>query len=108
MGRLIDADALVEALMMYTWHDEDGYEIDDCGPKRVYIKEWLPDIPTVDAVPVVHGKKLHQSPVDPNSMICFKKCVCKCSVCGEYVAKDWNYCSNCGAKMDQEDSDGQG
>lgn len=46
--RLIDADALVDALMMYTWHDEDGWEIHDAEEKREYIKKWLPDIPTVE------------------------------------------------------------
>lgn len=45
--RLIDADALIEALMSYTWHDEDGYEIDDCEEKRNYIKAWMPDVPTI-------------------------------------------------------------
>lgn len=46
--RLIDADALVEALMTYMWHDEDGRLIDDADEKREYIKGWLPDLPTVD------------------------------------------------------------
>ena len=45
--RLIDADALVDALMAYTWRDEDERLIDDADEKREYIKQWLPDLPTV-------------------------------------------------------------
>jgi len=115
VGRLIDADALVDEIKSCHCADCDRrkgtkngkvvfcYQIGDAPCRACGIGdaiEYLEDAPTVDAVPVVHGKKLSQSPVDPKSMICFKKCVCKCSVCGEYVAKDWNYCSNCGAKMD--------
>ena len=45
--RLIDADALVDALMTYTWKDEDERTIDDADEKREYIKGWLPNVPTV-------------------------------------------------------------
>lgn len=45
--RLIDADALVDVLMNYTWRDEDERLIDDADEKREYIKQWLPDLPTV-------------------------------------------------------------
>ena len=45
--RLIDADALVDVLMTYTWRDEDERLIDDADEKREYIKQWLPDLPTV-------------------------------------------------------------
>lgn len=46
--RLIDADALVDALMTYTWRDEDERLIDDADEKREYIKQWFPDLPTVN------------------------------------------------------------
>lgn len=45
--RLIDEDALIDALMTYTWRDEDERLIDDADEKRAYIKEWLPVLPTV-------------------------------------------------------------
>ena len=45
--RLIDFDALVDVLMTYTWRDEDERLIDDADEKREYIKQWLPDLPTV-------------------------------------------------------------
>lgn len=46
--RLIDENALVDALMAYTWRDDDERLIDDADEKRAYIKEWLPVLPTVD------------------------------------------------------------
>lgn len=45
--RLIDADALIDALMAYTWRDEDERLIDDADEKREFIKNWMPDLPTV-------------------------------------------------------------
>lgn len=45
--RMIDEDALVDALMTYTWRDEDERTIDDADEKREYIKGWLPNVPTV-------------------------------------------------------------
>ena len=46
--RLIDADALIDALMVYTWRDEDERLIDDADEKREFIKNWMPDLPTVN------------------------------------------------------------
>ena len=46
--RLIDADALIDALMVYTWRDEDERLIDDADEKREFIKNWMPDLPTVE------------------------------------------------------------
>lgn len=109
MGRLIDADRLTEIVEGHVTSMSVCLEMAEHYGMVTMKEKCLADIadaPTVDAVPVVHGKKLSQSPVDPNSMICFKKCVCKCSVCGEYVATDWNYCSNCGAKMDGVEENG--
>lgn len=50
MQRLIDADALIDALMAYTWRDEDERLIDDADEKREFIKNWMPDLPTVDVL----------------------------------------------------------
>ena len=53
---------------------------------------------TVDAVPVRHGKWLCSDDMYETAV---------CSVCNcdteepyEYVKKSWNFCPNCGAKMD--------
>ena len=61
--------------------------------------------PTVDAVEVVHGRWEEDEaeagdPYDGNSVYCFD--VMRCSVCSECfdVSVAYNYCPNCGAKMD--------
>ena len=56
--------------------------------------------PTVDAVEVVHGE-WEMCGEDLNGEVTYK-----CSNCGEELVTlsvfeiDWNYCPNCGAKMD--------
>lgn len=78
MTRLIDADALGELVSHGVVHYED-----------------IMAQPTVDAVPVRHGKWISNSPV-----------TMRCNQC-TYVASDWivhefHYCPNCGARMDAE------
>ena len=78
MTRLIDADLLkLEIACVY-------------GSNPQYIN-WLNHAPTVDAVPVRHGKWM----VTPVYI--------KCSECGEsFMLIPQNYCPNCGARMDEE------
>lgn len=87
--RLIDADALKFDIMCVY------------GSNPQYIN-WLNHAPTVDAVPVRHGKW-------ENDGIG----VLRCSECNEqapwkygmdYIDYRWkaNYCPNCGARMDEE------
>ena len=75
--RLIDADALkLDIMCVY-------------GSNPQYIN-WLNHAPTVDAVPVRHGKWM----VTPVYI--------KCSECGEsFMLIPQNYCPNCGARMDE-------
>ena len=54
----------------------------------------LKEAPTVDAVPVVHGRWIEGKTLE------------KCSICGKKGFPDWHYCPNCGAKMDG-DGDGK-
>lgn len=51
-------------------------------------------LPTVDAVPIRHGRwiKLRESPEWDQK---------RCSVCGDISCCQRNYCPNCGAKMDK-------
>lgn len=81
--RLIDADALAERAM----EDFFGAKIIPLG--------CLYTAPTVDAVPVVHGKWCF---VDKNKV--------QCSVClrirNGKTQRMWEYCPNCGARMDGE------
>ena len=59
----------------------------------------IKSIPTADVAPVVHGRW-----IEDHDYI-------KCPVCGVMVMQDfvffdlgeWNYCPNCGARMDEEE-----
>ena len=54
--------------------------------------------PTVDAVEVVHGRWIEQEKYTFGTMY-------DCSICGTRILDNWhswNYCPNCGAKMDDE------
>ena len=69
--------------------DHSGYDT-----RMLYeIHDALTGIPAADVVPVVHGKWIENS--IPDSML--KMCSNCGFTCGAY---SFNYCSNCGAKMD--------
>ena len=91
--RLIDADLLkLEIACVY-------------GSNPQYIN-WLNHAPTVDAVPVRHGKWIDEGQYADF----FPHHAWRCSECGEHVIEidtPWyKYCPNCGTRMDEErDSD---
>lgn len=58
------------------------------------IKE-LCDIFAIDAEPVRHGR--WEEPYPNDIWDCYE-----CSCCSEKHDRTWNYCPNCGAKMDKE------
>lgn len=101
MARLIDADIALENID--EWLDTVGTAL--IGRGLSYYAELqgcIEDAPTVDAVPVVHGRWIR--PHWKNSNYCYD-----CSECGgeathrDYQwAKDGIYpiCPNCGARMD--------
>ena len=87
MGRLIDADLLMEAYLQ------------DKKSGAVSMVKLIEEAPTVDLVK--HGKWIG---VMTEEWCTFDEC--KCSVCGdvEYFNKGWkkfSCCPNCGAKMDE-------
>lgn len=102
--RLIDADAL-KALIIRRRKEAKTLT----GIDMVMV---IDDAPTVDAVPVVHGRWIsdeaygHIKVIDgiPNGS-------CICSVCGKWLTGSdeydvyGNYCPACGAKMDLEEQD---
>ena len=97
--RLIDANLLCDGCSFMT---PSGECLMPCCKART--------APTVDAVEVVHGHWGTTTveagdPYDGNSTFCFD--VFQCSECGECfdVSDAFNYCPNCGAKMD---GDGNG
>jgi len=101
MPRLIDADALIVEIKTCLW---DWESVNGIMAKTV-LNQTITDIgnmPTIDAVPVKHGKWV----VVPDEVFADSYF---CSVCrnepivdlyGEYCLS--NYCPNCGAKMDKE------
>ena len=80
--RLIDADALkLDIMCVY-------------GSNPKYLN-WLNHAPTVDAVPVRHGKWITKSTGGE-----YFDC---CSECGHIeLDAPSKYCPNCGARMDEE------
>ena len=85
--RLIDADALLRDIEKY--HLSDGM-----------FQHWTELQPTVDAVPVVHGKWLPI--IEVNEYGEPYQSGVYCSECGETSIYEPNYCPNCGARMDEE------
>ena len=85
--RLIDADAYLKKACTY---NETG-----CGSCK--LQTICPvNEPTVDAVPVRHGRWVDE----PN-------CMYRCSVCGSHYPsikgyQDYKFCPNCGARMVKE------
>ena len=97
MARLIDADALLEKLRK---HRKPGYG---------YATATVGEMPTVDAVEVAHGywvatpvRKLNSKGKVVNYCDYYH-----CSECGtdRPIVPPYNYCPNCGAKMDRERKD---
>lgn len=84
MKELIDASVLVRDINADPYRTESEKSYDRCLVHRQ---------PTVDAVEVVHGRWIIEIN-EPN----YKLAVC--SVCRNNAEGIYNYCPNCGAKMD--------
>ena len=107
MARLIDADALIASMGLENavkWGNKDGHQQEHSYSTlmRYEIKREIDSQPTVDAVSVKHGR---WGLSDYNGF-------CLCSVCRDCYIDDtwtttgkWQYCPNCGAKMDGGDAD---
>ena len=94
--RLIDVDIDVNDYVE-TW---------DCncitgGIQTVMAVDDLSYLPTIDAVPVRHGKWIgYETNSFKNSCEGLKRKFYRCSVCRTANAIRVNYCPNCGTKMD--------
>ena len=96
MFRLIDAN---ELKAVYIPSDIEGFET-MMVPVEVVLQN-IDDMPTVDAVPVVHGRwiRVYSRPG------VFKYLGWTCDQCGqrtgnEYAPQWYKFCPNCGARMD--------
>ena len=97
--RLIDANELMERIKSYTgmFTDELGFVV-----SLEAVLGGIEFSPTVDAVEVVHGYNIdHDTPSLFECSICHWSCWD--TYCGD--TDEYNYCPNCGAKMD---GDGNG
>ena len=93
--RLIDADELLQSIGgSYQQAFWDGREEKSFG----IVEEVIIEAPTVDAAPVVHGRWT-ESEEHRGWKVCS---VChNCYVDGEWAGgKKWQYCPDCGARMD--------
>jgi len=119
MCDLISRQAAIEEILGCCPSDPFGSEYEcgyDDGLRQGVHR--IKHLPTIDAVPVVHGEWLPYE-------FCTDGTWDKCSVCGvahrtrskytgyidgkEYTIQDrMNYCPNCGAKMDGERKDDEG
>lgn len=95
MSRLIDVDELKADLRMADDCKDCKTNAQDCEYDRVYTKmdfcAWLDDAPTVDAVPVKHGKWID---LGKDRMIRWQ-----CSECGRKDMHIFNFCPDCGAAL---------
>ena len=95
--RFIDANNLIEEIReerCYNCRNFKDMKCDYCGTADyIYMIE---DMPTADVAPVVHGRWIEQEKYTFGVMY-------DCSICGDRILDNghsWNYCPNCGAKMD--------
>ena len=70
------------------------------------VQHWLNEQPTVDAVEVVHGRWEHiydDTHYHAKCIACGRTAVrIPINYCGSNFKIKWDYCPNCGAKMDLE------
>ena len=103
--RLIDADLLEKEIYKWMPKDQETWMEGDIPPIEnlvVSIMMTIQEQPTVDAVPVRHGKwiklDMHAHLADHKCTACGQECyVPTCMGEPMYI-----YCPNCGARMDEE------
>lgn len=98
MSDLIRKYDVVKICNEQIWNGADDYYPISANQIAKKVKE----LPTIDAVPVRHGKWIDEGRYDKF----FPHHRWRCSECGEYVYEidvPWfKYCPECGAKMDEE------
>ena len=96
MAEYIDRDAALREI--------ERREARMVGDKRVSVdamKSFIKTRPATDVAPVVYGRWIEQEKYTFGTMY-------DCSICGNRILDNghsWNYCPNCGAKMDGGDND---
>ena len=96
MPRLIDADEMQEKAFQMNFDRR-------INERELFLfNRALSEMPTIDAVPVVHGEWIkhnnpNYSPFDDSGEYLYQ-----CNKCGMVEYRARHYCPNCGAKMDGE------
>lgn len=91
MTRPIDADALIKK-----WENVHSKDISFAMAIIGAIND-VKKAPTIDAVPVRHGHWIQAAEDFRNQVFWWN-----CSECGFSVSSRYNYCPNCGARMDEK------
>lgn len=91
--RLIDADALEDVLVNhgFCYCGENKY-LNGIARGFLLARDDVREAPTIDAKPTRHGKWIK---VGDNTY--------RCSRCNEVSCCNGNFCTDCGAKMDEEE-----
>lgn len=98
--RLINADALMEAMYHRAFEtDGDTMWQSGCWVRYRAIEQVVKEQPSVEAEPVRHGHWIIY-PVSPFDGYDVKCSECEMRGCAPY----WDFCPNCGARMDEGSS----
>lgn len=99
--RLIDADALRELMYHEAFEkDTDMQKWDGgCWIRYKMFENAIENAPTIEAEPVKHGHWILRKADSGFHTDCV------CSECKRKHAIGWDYCPNCGAKMDAEEGE---
>ena len=98
MARLIDANSILDDfLKRYTGMEKDGKLVFAACEIKQDFADMISNATTVDVSPVRHGRWVEQEKYTFGTMY-------DCSICDNRILDNghsWNYCPNCGAKMDE-------
>lgn len=102
--RLIDANELIDRLTKYTGFRGNCEDCTDIDCVDCIIENAIKNAPTVDAVPVVHGRWERFETIIGNIGVLCSICGWKDYHHGRFKRNLFPYCPNCGAKMDGDGS----
>lgn len=103
--RLIDADALLEVLRNTTvwctgWIYSRKLANEVLKVAGESVKKIIEEAPTIEAEPVQHGRWVSD---EADILFHCSKCGAQISTSWDYEDLQWDYCPDCGAKMDKEE-----
>lgn len=101
--RMIDAEELIKTIKDHHYLlRHPTLNSTDYGMFTNGIIQAIEEQTTIDIAPVMHGRWEHTHTTDSLWTECWK-----CSICGMeddgFTSGNYNYCPNCGTKMDSED-----